>query len=931
MPVTVQPPLAKRDDHARRPAWRYVIRTKLRAPAHAGAQVQREKLIERLELLRTVRLVVLRAPAGYGKTTLAAQWRRALLAAGTRVAWLNLDAGDNEPSRFCAYLIEALSSAGVLSSERLLTVLEGRAEQVGEYVLADLINLVSAHEGDVWMVCEDWHLIQDQRVHDILAFLLAHSPANLHFLITSRKRLPLALSRLRVGGQMKEFGARDLRFDATESQRFVRDVNALQLPVEIIDSLWRTTDGWIAGLQLASLSMRSSENPEQVLAELAGVGAQRPIGEYLTENVVDSLPAKTLFFLLQTSILERLSAPLCTAVTGCVDSQKILETLERQDLFILPLDSERRWFRYHQLFRSYLRRRLDRDHPGLAVTLERAACEWFAAQGHTDEAVAHALAAGAEDRAIELVERDAMLLVEHSHMATLLGLIHRLPTHRLVDRPRLQIAIAWAHCLTHHPDGVHRALACVEDSLARSLDDPDDREEIRAEAQLVRGATEAYADRIELIEEFAQPCIDRAEQWRPWLAVVAANILSYRFIHTAQFERARHLQAWARKFYHRIAGPFSGVYGLCLAGMAASGQGELDAAIAHLQEALEWARAGAGRHSHAARLATALWGQIQYEHNELEAAEHLLEESRALGAEGGVVDFSLATYVTLTRLRALAGDLADAHELLDEGLETAHRLHFERLAAALDAERIRLYLQVGAIQRAEQVIGPRDDGFPGAAGTQALICEYRTLARARIELAQGNATAAVARLRNLIVHAHADGRRLVETTLRLILARALEAHGDRARARTELVAAVEAGARQGLVRSFLDEGLLPMLTQLRDAVRNSSLTTGLSDVAIRHLDRLIAAADISASWCPAAAPESRVSAVGARHLVEPLTDREIQIMRLLERGYSNKEIARELDIAVNTVKWHLKSLYSKLCVSRRTQAVAEVKRLGLID
>ncbi|MDN5874643.1 MAG: hypothetical protein L0H29_09730, partial [Sinobacteraceae bacterium] len=358
MRLTAQPPSLAGADQA---PWRRVIGTKLRVPAHAGAQVPREKLIERLEAVRDVRLVVLRAPAGYGKTTLAAQWREVLLAANAdiRVVWLNLDAEDNEPSRFCTYLIEALSRAGVLSSERLLSVLEGRAEQVGEYVLADLVNRISVHEGNVWLVCEDWHLIHEQRGHDILAFLLAHGPANLHLLVTSRKRLPLALSRLRVGGQMKEFGARDLRFDSAESQRFVRDVNALPLSAETVESLWRTTDGWIAGLQLASLSMRSSENPEQVLAGLVGAGAQRPIGEYLAENVVDSLSPEILAFLLRTSILERLCAPLCTAVSGCADSQRILETLERQDLFIAALDGERRWFRYHHLFGSYLRRRLD--------------------------------------------------------------------------------------------------------------------------------------------------------------------------------------------------------------------------------------------------------------------------------------------------------------------------------------------------------------------------------------------------------------------------------------------------------------------------------------------------------------------------------------------------------------------------------------------
>ncbi|TAM51701.1 MAG: winged helix-turn-helix transcriptional regulator, partial [Nevskiaceae bacterium] len=527
----------------------------------------------------------------------------------------------------------------------------------------------------------------------------------------------------------------------------------------------------------------------------------------------------------------------------------------------------------------------------------------------------------------ELVERDAMLLVEHSRMATLLGLVHRLPARRLVDRPRLQIAIAWAHCLTHHPEGVHRALACVEDSLAQGLGNPDASEELRAETQLVRGANEIYGDRIELVEALVQPCLDHAEEWRPWLAAVAANLLSYRFIHTAQFERARELQSWARKFHDRTVGPFSGVYGLCFAGMAAAGQGALDIAAAHFQEALEQARAGAGRHSHAARLAAALWGQIQYERNELPEAERLLEESRALGAEGGVVDFSLATYATLARLREVAGDLAGAHELLDEGLETAQRLRFERLTAALNTERVRLYLQEGAIQHAERMVEPGGDECPETAGIHALVCEYRALTQSRIEYARGNSADAVVRLRKLVAHAHANGRWLAETTLQFPLARALEGLGDHDAACAVLVAALEAGARQGLVRSFLDENLLPLLIRLRGTVQRDRSVNLLSNVAKRHLDRLIAAGtDDGKSTGP-----PRIPAGGARRLIEPLTERELQTVRMLANGCSNKEIARELGIAVNTVKWHLKSLYSKLCVSRRTQAVAEVKRLGLID
>ncbi|TAM09070.1 MAG: winged helix-turn-helix transcriptional regulator, partial [Nevskiaceae bacterium] len=527
----------------------------------------------------------------------------------------------------------------------------------------------------------------------------------------------------------------------------------------------------------------------------------------------------------------------------------------------------------------------------------------------------------------ELVERDAMLLVEHSRMATLLGLVHRLPARRLVDRPRLQIAIAWAHCLTHHPEGVHRALACVEDYLQRHVDDTVTNEDLFVEAQLVRGTNEAYADHMTSIEALVQPSLEDAEKRRPWIVSVAANVLSYRFIYSAQFEQARALQAWARKFHERTTGPFSGVYGLCLSAMAAIRQCDLDAAAAFLREALDLAGSGTGRHSHAARLAAALWGQIQYERNELPEAERLLEESRALGAEGGVVDFSTATYVTLVRLRAEAGDAAKAHELLDEGLGTAHRLGFERLTAALDAERVRLYLRAGDIWRAQQTVDAKAPGGEArSAEMLAQVHEYRALSQARIKYARGDFAAAVASLRKLVADAHADERRMTEVTLQLPLARALDGLGDQTAARTVLAAVVEVGARQGLVRSFLDEDLLPLLVHLRDSVRHGTTAT-LSNAATHHLDCLIAAGAGDKSH----AESTRISVTKDSRLVEPLTERELQIARMLTDGCSNKEIADKLGIAVNTVKWYLKGLYSKLSVRRRTQAVAEVKRLGLIE
>lgn len=900
-----------------------LIATKFRAPTYANDLVRRGALIERLDAARQRRLALIRAPAGYGKTTLAVQWRDRLLAEGLTTVWLSLDEDDNDLVRFLSYLIEGLGSADPRLAQDLISALEARSRDAAKFVLGDLVNAIAERSDDVYVLLDDWHLIRHEPIQEALLFLITHAPDNLHLLITTRMQPPWPLARLRVEGQVVEIEADDLRFDVTESREFLEEINALRLPADALELLWRTTDGWIAALQLASLSLRGSEDPAEAIRAFSG--QHRVIGDYLAENVLNNLPETTLLFLMRTSILDRLSGPLCAAVTGADDSQRVLEQLERQDLFIRPLDEQRQWFRYHHLFAAHLRRRLERDRPGEVEGLQRAACEWFAAEGHTSEAVGHALAAGAIDRAVELVDRDAMWLVEHSRMATLIGLADRLPTRRLVDRPTLQMALAWAHCLTHHPEAAQNALTCLEASLDRV--DAAEHRALEAEARLVQGTVDIYADRIERVGALVGTCIEQPDVLRPWIVAVAANVLTYVRIHSFQFEEARALQLWARRYHDRTLGPFSGVYGRCFAGMAAAEQGRLRTASDCFRDALALARETAGGHSHAARLAGALWGQVQYEYDELAHAEQLLEESRSLGAEGGVADFSLATYLPLARIRARTGDIAGAHALLDEGVDTARQLGIERIEAAVDAERVRLYLADGDVCLAERLLRQTPMPAAEASGIDWLTWEARELSRARVECARGRLEAAIERLETLLAQARRQGRGRAEVVLRVALACCFDAAGQRERARNCLMAGLDLGAGEGMVRTFLDEGagLVALLERTRDAVRQGEID--VADHVVQHLGRLIAAARVGERTAAngAACPEGE-----AAGLVEPLKPRELQMVRLLGKGCSNKEIARNLGVEVNTVKWYLKSVYAKLCVHRRTEAVAEAKRLGLL-
>ena len=901
-----------------------LIATKFRAPARSGALLTRQHLLEQLDGRRDRKLTLIHGPAGFGKTTLAIQWRERLQAHGAAVAWLSISRDDNSPGRFLTYLVEAVRVGEPSITLDVISLLETKAEQAADIVVADLVNEFASIERDFYLILDDWHLIHEHAVRDVVSFLLDHAPPGFHLVLTSRERPALPLARLRVDDQLTEIAASDLRFSVGESRAFLCDVNELSLDDGDVHSLWNSTEGWVAALQLALLSLRTAGDTTHSIESFSA--KHHVIGEYLAENVLDHLPSEVLEFLLATSILDRLSGSLCAAVSGVAASQQMLEYLDKQDLFIQPLDEAHEWYRYHHLFASHLQRRLERSAPHRMAELHAAASRWFAEHGHTDEAVAHALSAGEPERAVELVERDAMWLVEHSYMSTLRGLVARLPAWRLHARPQLQLAIAWGHCLTHRAGDARVALDHAEAHLATQ--DLSPWHESVVEAGVVEACIRIYQDRMDGVEEMVQPSIERAASYRPWVVAVASNVLTYVYLHRFDYDAALRLQAWARPFQDRAQGPFSGIYGRCFAGIAAKALGRLEQGADHFRDALRMADATIGRHSHAARLAEALLGQVMVEMNALDEAERLLDDSRALGLEGGVADFSIATYVSSSRLLAQRGDIAGAHAVLDEGEQTAAHLGFARLAAAVLCERVRLWVAAGDVDTASRLF----DACAEASVAGREVCPETTellqLAQARLYRAQGRAGEALALLRPLLDAATAQRRCVFEVRVRLQLALTLDAAGDAAAARAMLAEAVMQGLTAGMKRSFLDEGprLVELLAGL-DAALTGDGSAHAGWARVRPALAGLVALGL-AEQAPRATPrEPELIQLPASGV---LKDREAEILRLLERGSSNKEIARSLAIGVDTVKWYLKSIYAKLGVTCRAQAVYEARRNGTL-
>lgn len=903
---------------------RPLVTTKLRPPANHGTLIQRPQLIASLRQTLERKLALVHGPAGFGKTTVASQWFEELKSAGHSVAWLALDGSDNDINRFLGYLVEAIRFAEPDMGRGLSEVIEANPGGATDFVLDSLAGDLSLHDEDFVLFLDDWHLVIEPRVHDALQKFLARSPPNVRVVVTSRTRNGIPLTRLRVQNALVEIDARRLRFDFEESKTYLTQANAAApaLKPDDLMALWRSTEGWAAALQLASLSLRESGDRERIVQWTSG--AANDIGEYLAENVMDKLPPDQVRFMLRSSILERMSGELCAAITGEKDSAERLDSLERQQMFLLPLDEERQWYRYHHLFARFLQRRLKKQLPGEIQSLHRAAAQWFGARGQTAEAVEHALQAEDRAYALDLIERDAMPLVEHSSMSTLLNLVSKLPRTALFDRPALQMAIAWANCLTHHPKEVEEALWHVERVAASA--EASARARLLAEANLVRACTSIYGDKVEGVERLLQPCLDTPGDFSPFVVGVAANILAYSHIHAREFGKVSPLMRWARDYQDRAKGLFSAVYGRCFEGIAAMRSGQLDTARRAYADAVELATSTAGAQSISARLAGALLGELLYEENDLDQAERLLRESRVLGMEGGVVDFYLATYLSSCRLALQKGKLDEALAILQEGEDTSRALSLERLRVAVACERVRVKLATGDLRAAEQMLGEvyqgRDDTELGPQDDD----ETRTViavARARLLCAHGSASAAIEILREQVQAASRSGCKTQEFGLRALLAVALESDAQPLAAEQTLLAAVSEAVPRGMMRSFLDEGaaLIGILDRVRDKARKRA---GVEEDAIgfnASAQRLLSISRHPRHGIP------RLSAADAS--VADLSPRETEVLKLVEQGRSNKEIARTLSLSPDTVKWYLKNVFIKLGVSTRVQAIAEMRRMAL--
>lgn len=789
--------------------------TKFRPPETARTLVLRDRLLDLLRLGGQRRLIVIHAPTGYGKSILAAQWRQALADEGIAVAWLTVDRDDNNVVWFLAHLVEAIERVRPAVTGNLRQQLEEHGGDAQRHVQSTLIDRIHEHGERIVIVLDDWHRVTSADTLGVLRTLLEDGCHHLQILVTSRSRTGLPLSRMRMHDELVEIGSDTLRFDTTESKSFLVDVGGLNLSGRDVAALTETTDGWVAGLQLASLSLRGREDSTTLIERITG--RTQAIGEFLAENVLDSLDLSILDFLLATSICERLCGALAATLTGDPHGQAMLERIEEQDLFLRRTDEDGRWFRYHHLFAQFLQHRLERDQPERITELHRVASRWFADHHFLNEAVDHALAAGDSAGAVTLVENNGMDLIEHARMSTVLGLIEKLPARLVSTSVRLQLILAWANNELLRPRPARAALDRTRALLTLGRIPESEIDDVRAEIGVVAAEALLFADRVTGITDLVADCVARPENLRPWVVSAAAGIAAFAAVYSFDFDAARRLEDWAAPYHDRAGGPYSVVWGHCITGIAANEQLDLATAEARFREGLRIAVDAAGPHSHVARLASAVLGELLYERGELHEAGRLLEESVALGSTGGV-DFMLGPFVVGARIKARTGDREGAASRLDEGTTIARTLALPRLRARIDNERIRLHLHdpTFPMPPALRLAQTRSQPPDGIAEIVAEFDESTAVMHLLADPTPANTASACTRAQDAVDRLIGSGRDRALLQARRLLVGCLDADRRTDQSQALLATLAAQCAEHGMSRYLVDAG--PPITAIVEAL-----------------------------------------------------------------------------------------------------------------
>jgi LuxR family maltose regulon positive regulatory protein len=886
-----------------------ILATKLYIPPPRPEVVLRARLIKQLNKGLHHKLTLISAPAGFGKTTLASEW---VAGCERSAAWLSLDKGDNDPTRFLTYLVAALQTVAANIGEGVLGVLQSPQPPPTESILTALLNEITSVPNNLLLVLDDYHVIDDQAVNKALTFLLEHLPPQMHLVITTREDPNLPLAQLRARGQLTELRAADLRFTPPETAEFLNQVMGLDLSAEDIAALETRTEGWIAGLQLAAISMQGRKDVTSFIQSFTGT--HHFVLDYLLEEVLQQQSESVQTFLLRTSILDHLCGPLCDAVLLDLSAsgQQILESLEHANLFLIPLDNERRWYRYHQLFADLLRQRLAQSIPSSAVDegmsideLHKRASQWYEDNGLEIEAFHHAAAANDVERAEHLIEGGGIPLYFRGAVTPVLNWLEALPTAVMDAKPSLWVTYASVLTFAGRQTGmVEQKLQAAEAALAAAAlprTEPDDKTRnlighiaaMRAMLAVPRNQVEAMIAQSRRALEYLRP--DN-------LPVRTGALWTLGYAYQIQGDRTAAGQAYTEALSISQA---SGNIMVTLAAITCLGQ---------VQEAENQLHRGAESYRRVLQLfgdppppytCEAYLGlaRICYEWNDLDTAQQHGQQSLQLAQQMENVDTPAACGVLLARLKLAQRDVDSAKAILAQTEQFVHQHHFVHRVPAVAAVQVLALLQQGKLAAA------------------AYLAENHELpiSQARVHLAQGNPSAALALLEPLQGQMEAKGWQ--DERLKVMVLQAVVHHvrGEKKEAVRVLGDALALAKPNGFIRIFVDEGA-PMAQLLSQAAVLGMMPD--------YIGKLLAVFEAEQQRNAGKSPH--LALASSQPLIEPLSERELEILQLIAQGLSNREIGERLFLALDTVKGHNGRIFAKLAVQRRTEAVARARELGLL-
>jgi LuxR family maltose regulon positive regulatory protein len=901
-----------------------ILTTKLYIPPLRPKFVRRLHLIELLDKGQNGKLTLISAPAGFGKTTLISEW----IAANERpTAWLSLDEGDNDPIRFFTYFVAAIQTIAANVGEGALAVLQSPQPPPTESILTALLNEITTVPDNFVLVLDDYHVIDTKSIDNALTFLLEHLPPQMHLVITTRKDPDLPLPRLRVRGQLTELRATNLRFTPSEAAGFFNQVMDLNLPAEDINTLENRTEGWIAGLKLAALSMQGREDITGFIQAFAG--HDRYIVDYLVEEVLRSQPERVRSFLLQTSILDRLSGPLCAAVTSQEDSKKMLEALERGNLFVVTLDDKRQWFRYHHLFADVLLAHSMEEQPDLIPTLHLRASKWYENNDLPADAIHHALAAEDFERVAALAELAWPAMDGSFQTATWLGWVKAIPDDLVHVRPVLSLGYAWAVLSDGDLEAGEARLQEAERWLVPSenVSEPSetpsatmvvvDNEQFRflpASIATARAYIAQTRGDVPSTVKQARRALELLPEEDHIRCGVVAALLGLAYWANGDLETAYQTLTNAMASMQKggnILFSISGAYGL--ADIRVS-QGHLREAAHIYKQALQLAaKQGESLQMVTANLYLGL-SELSREWGDLEAsAQHLLR-SKELGEKAALPDWPYRWCLAQARIKEIQGDLDGTLDLLHQ----AELLYYRNPVPdvrPVAAMRSRVWIRQGRL--AEALNWVRNHGL-SVHDDLSFLREFEHVTLARVLMAEyknereDRSILEIMELLERLLKAAEEGKRIGSVIEILVLqALAHEMQGNIQPALLSLGRALVLAEPEGYIRIFVDEG--PLIAELIEKILDTKTAAPRP-----YLKKLVSAFKLNKR------------SMEDDGLVEPLSERELEVLRHIAAGQSNKKVMEELFLSLSTVKTHIRNIYSKLNVHSRTEAVIKARELNLL-